>query len=503
MATAGLSSDQAEQLFERGGFVLLSGLPAGSTFGVDGSEWTVKQFSVRHGQYDFADRTGPQIRAAWPASHHCCGRAVRVDAETIATASAIGVRQGVFRFVGPQEVVIRSWSAADERIHAGAADRDASPGPAKRRRIASPSVESADIVSRDHLRSIDTSLAPYPFETLESWKALTALIDERCVARVIGFDERGDALVDAVMAASGDVDVAEGGGRQTWGKARERSVEPTMAEDDEPEERLRFVEFDLRRSWPAGSVGADVSTHSRDKSWLLGHVITTQLQGTDTQLLAELSLAFVTFTLVHNHASLEAYQRMLSLLCRSPAALTERTPLFVQLLRDALPAQLASLAEGFFDDMSELETFYLAELAVLGAAIKVARRRDGGKLDALAAAWARLTTQSTERFGWSLPSVEPDAIETLKRGGVTRYNLLKPDDQSDEDDEDAPVVVMPDEMDEPAGGASSQQIRAADDADEPVAPEPAQPATLSRAEQLRAQLGLDDDADDDQPVRLS
>ena len=56
MATAKLSRDQADQLFEAGGFVLLSGLPAGSTFGVDGSEWTVKQFSVRRDRQDVSDR---------------------------------------------------------------------------------------------------------------------------------------------------------------------------------------------------------------------------------------------------------------------------------------------------------------------------------------------------------------------------------------------------------------------------------------------------------------
>jgi hypothetical protein len=42
-----LSQDRAKQLFNKGGFLVLEDLPAGSTFGVDGSAWAIgERFKV-------------------------------------------------------------------------------------------------------------------------------------------------------------------------------------------------------------------------------------------------------------------------------------------------------------------------------------------------------------------------------------------------------------------------------------------------------------------------
>lgn len=125
------------------------------------------------------------------------------------------------------------------------------------------------MISDDHLRSLDPGLAAYPFDGLDAWKSLTNSISEDVVLEVLG--PRGIG-VDGMRGVEGDKDDLavsghpEGVGVQDGGG------------------KMRFVHFDLRRSWRDGAVGEELTRWARDKSWLLASVLEGVGQGelTDT-----------------------------------------------------------------------------------------------------------------------------------------------------------------------------------------------------------------------------
>lgn len=60
-----------------------------------------------------------------------------------------------------------------------------------------------------------------------------------------------------------------------------REGEEGVVEEEEDEERDRFLGFpvfDLKRSWKSGATGEEITRDSRDKSWLLSHIIHHDLQ---------------------------------------------------------------------------------------------------------------------------------------------------------------------------------------------------------------------------------
>ena len=433
------------------------------------------------------------------------------DPETL--ASALGIRSAILRFVQLRQTIVREWH--DERLCAPTDRLSDQQRPGKRRRTAlSANVQTDDLVSLAHLQSLDSSLAPYPFQQLKTWATLTQLIDRTTVARVIGFDARGDAHVDAIMSALGEADehTTGSGAQRVWGKARpnQEIVTATEAAVDELENdaMLRFATFDLKRSWPPGAIGEELTRNSRDKSWLLQHVIKTQFEGgmlvsiflhscavlccmqltlwgraDPQQILAEMALAYILFTSVHNFSSLEAYKRLLSLLCRSTSALSSRLPLIHTLLSSLLRPQFEALPDNFFaDELPVLETFFIAELA----ALRIGLRATTGAPAQLETVWTELG-RTVEKFGWNLGTLKPmpETPEHLKPG-KTHYDLLRADGESeDEDDEDRPVVVG---------------IGAADDE---VLDVTLQDDAGARRAILRRQLGFDlDNETDDDVIRL-
>lgn len=188
---------------------------------------------------------------------------------------------------------------------------------AKRRRVGEGSVTfdtggstPQSTLSRDQLRTLDPQLAPYPFNQHKSWQSLTSLITQKTLDDVLNQDSAGDSRADALMASKADEVAArrqnsqniarnEAEDRTTWGKPRPEShdfadaavaptssamtavmgAEQSVMAEGEQEAVLNFPVFDLKRSWPPGAVGEELSLASRDKSWLLGNVIQTQLSG--------------------------------------------------------------------------------------------------------------------------------------------------------------------------------------------------------------------------------
>ncbi|GAA95191.1 uncharacterized protein L969DRAFT_92079 [Mixia osmundae IAM 14324] len=479
---SGIDAAQARQLFDRGGFFLLSGLKQGSEFGVDGSLWTVRKFEgvkfLPAGLHLFIFSSSPALLKPKTDSD---------DEDQPSDAGAlpgggVEVRHGLLRFFEAGEAVSRAYDISSDALSGSMSAQLPEPDRPKKR-ARKLQILPTEIIARDQLRSVDEHLAPYPFKARhEAWTKMTSYIDKRCLARIVGMDERGDALVDAVMASSQDESeaqhpsLASAERRTTWGKQRDAA--PTAvsqhARDEQSDAVLRFVKLDLKRSWRQGAVGAELTQDSRDKSGLL---VRTVLQlGDPGQLLGELQLAFVLFTLVHNFSALDSWKSIVSLLCQSYSILGPAredfdkrpvVPKYVALrmyqtfLSTVLPAQLASLRTEFFDeDLPGLDAFLHDELVRLRDTLRSLESawsapalptNETGAWSDVCAGWQSLSVQTYERFGWELGSSSkplPIPATSLRTPSKTQlhYNLLQdPDDDGYiEEGEDAPQLVETD-----------------------------------------------------------
>lgn len=188
------------------------------------------------------------------------------------------------------------------------------------------------------------------------------------------------------------------------------------------------------------------------------------------ELLAELQLAFLLFTLLHNFSSLATYKAIFSLICRSstlarpvssrpsptsPASeglLTDAAlPMFASFL-SIFTRQIAFLDDSFFSEqMPGLDNFLLTELDALHASLSDAAphwAKREGSADAevwltVVRRWDTLTAAVVEKYGWELPM-----IKGSRKHGYTGEQMRRAEAAEDEVDiedleegEDAPVIV--------------------------------------------------------------
>lgn len=149
--------------------------------------------------------------------------------------AAIPIRHGLIRILKPKQRMVLTYDSETESVH-----------------------ELEEIISDGSLRTLDKELAPYPFDGLEGWKTLTNYIDERVLDEVVP-----GGRIDGMMSVIGE--------------ESEKGESELGGEVDRGADGLQFVQFRLKRSWQDGAVGEEVTRYARDKSWLLGDVVSNGL----------------------------------------------------------------------------------------------------------------------------------------------------------------------------------------------------------------------------------
>jgi A1 cistron-splicing factor AAR2 len=192
--------------------------------------------------------------------------------------AAIPIRSALLRIWNPRERVILSYDRQTESIPLPAWSPSSS-----------SSEEPAQAISEDHLRTLDPEMAAYPWDGFPRWSGLTNLITREVLSGVLG-----NGRVDAMTPVEGEMDEAAGkgatrsavpqvgtteAGGTEGGGGGDGEAETASALAHTEERPMKFAQFELKRSWAEGAVGEEVTKWSRDKSWLLGHVVTEQLEG--------------------------------------------------------------------------------------------------------------------------------------------------------------------------------------------------------------------------------
>ena len=299
-------------------YFILNNLPQGAEFGLDTQLWTVAKFSVSPTPASPASSPTFSTPSPWPRPHspirhhpvrtadalYVVSQGVKflptglhlfiiaaspqtnpVRTEAVGAAGSLGVRHGILRFFNPGETIVESYSELHEELESDALRR--------RRRTVPASTAVETVTSTDYLKSLDLSLAAYPSDLLQSWPPLVNFITPSTLARVIGLDAQGSGRVDALMSSVADeqeIDKGKDGEkRRQWGKEREQKpleevpkiIELEEGEDEvaggegvkDEDELLAFVAVGLKRSWPQGAQGENLSRWSQDKSWLLSKTV--------------------------------------------------------------------------------------------------------------------------------------------------------------------------------------------------------------------------------------
>lgn len=100
-------------------------------------------------------------------------------------------------------------------------------------------------------------MGPYPLDPpvyYQRWKKLTGYITPGLVRRILPNNGKVSHLPDKSTENSNIKD-------KRLGKAIER------------EEGMEFTQFDLRKSFPSGASGDEITRYSLDKSWLVRHLL--------------------------------------------------------------------------------------------------------------------------------------------------------------------------------------------------------------------------------------
>jgi A1 cistron-splicing factor AAR2 len=112
------------------------------------------------------------------------------------------------------------------------------------------------------IREFDRNMGPYPLDPpiyLERWKKLTGYITPGLIRRVLPNNGKVSHLPDKAAGIAQNEDIMLNDKR--LGKAVEK------------EEGMEFTPFDLRKSFPAGASGDEVTKWSLDKSWLVRELL--------------------------------------------------------------------------------------------------------------------------------------------------------------------------------------------------------------------------------------
>ncbi|OXG24816.1 A1 cistron-splicing factor AAR2 [Cryptococcus neoformans Tu401-1] len=400
-----LNAEQAQALWEAGGFLIITDLPEGSEFGIDGTFHTVRKFSG--------------IKFLPPGFHFI---AWSPPSSSTAGPSVIQIRQAFVRNFSTKERYAVHYNKDTENV----------------------SLPENDItMSDDNLKTLDKELAPYPFERFEAWKSLTSHITPTISQTVIGPDGKADGLMPVIDQ---EEDTLTTDMREKLEEIKRRSQNFGFTKS------LMFVRFSLKKSWRDGAVGEEVTVYSKDKSWLLGNVIDEQLDRNPTALLGHLQLSFVLFLQLSSYSSFLAYKRILALLCQSSSFLIspssflsppKQNPnahvgegmkiLYKELLK-SLRVEIEALPDGVFDtELPEMDVFYLDQLESLRRNLASAI---WGEVEE-GTAWTDLERQSFK----SLWNALRDSAWKKWMWDIDELSHRVDEEDEDEEGEYAPVVV--------------------------------------------------------------
>ncbi|KAI8825683.1 A1 cistron-splicing factor [Fimicolochytrium jonesii] len=413
-----MDQQTANALFEKGALLLFLDAPPNMEFGVDCYSWV----------------TGPKFKGLKlipPGLHFIYYSAHNKHGDTAA------VRTGFWRRFEAGQVVVKRWNNADEDVFP---DEGLN--------------AETEARFKSNYREFDRFLGAYPLvpqdndpiSPYQKWLSLITHVTTATVKKVLP----PSGKISAMTSVSRYSDVQDsrsdfksrGGTHAMDVDPEERAVNATgdarAAKDVEPSLQkmtkgdlgasnieqlfLNFTPVDLKRSFPPGATGAELTKYSRDKSYLLKQLLTHEYKDY-RELLGELQLSFLIFLLGEVYDGYEHWKTLIHLLCQSEEAIVEYGETLYSDFIETLQAQLNAHPSDFFVDALSADNFIRHNILQLTRSIHDLDATQvspqlGQKLDAL-------VEFVREKFLW-------DIKEELR---------AQTDEEEDEEGEFAPTVV--------------------------------------------------------------
>ena len=222
---------------------------------------------------------------------------------------------------------------------------------------------------------------------------------------------------------------------------------------------LHLLPIDISRTFPASSTGRARTTHARDRSWYLAHLLDPLSKDRNIgagQILGELQFCFVTTLVLANWSTLQGWRRILEVALTCQSALIEIPAFFVEVLR-VLMAQVGVWDEvegGLFE--TEITEGGGAWLRRLLRRFRSSVKEQGGNAEGIRELESELSGLESllgERYGWD------DMGEgTMLRRGLVQLEdgeqvelSLEGADEEDELGDWAPMVVNLDKYEDGQG----------------------------------------------------
>ncbi|KND04783.1 uncharacterized protein SPPG_00487 [Spizellomyces punctatus DAOM BR117] len=397
-----MDQETANALFDKGAVLLFLDAPQNMEFGVDCYSWT----------------TGPKFKGLKlipPGIHFVYYSALSRHGEG-------SVRTGFFKTFAEREVVVKRWNPSAEDLYA---DDEIDQEDAER--------------YRSNVRDFDRFLGVYPLLPVDNdpvspyqkWLRLTTHITPQLIDRILPPSRKISAMttvsrfsdVDDVRQCkpSGEVVMNEDQSEHDANTVAAQGGEDVIRGERVEVLRLNFTPIDLKRSFPSGASGGDVTKYSMDKSYLLRQLLQNQYKDYK-ELLGELQLAFIIFLLGEVYDGYEQWKTFIHLLCQSDEAIDDNgSTLFYEFI-GIFHAQLESHPTDFFYDALSADNFIRSNILIF---VRMLQDRAGrGVPKTLQSAVDTLVDFVESRFKWDI-----------------RHDVRVLGEEEEEEGEFAPVVV--------------------------------------------------------------
>ncbi|CAD6191770.1 unnamed protein product [Caenorhabditis auriculariae] len=313
-------------MYENGGFLLFLNFPEGSEFGIDYKSW----------------KTGEKFKGLKmipPGVHfvYCSIRGMP--------------RIGFFHTFKSGDILVKKWDRQKEDFCDEVVTED-------------------DIKEkRNQLKSLDSNLAPYPYENYRSWYALTDFVTPTTVERVQPLKGRITAQAELVSLETKVMENKE---------LRIEGAGSNRVDRDHPV-RTRFVD---QNGLPIMQIREGYEIRFQDIPQLRADMARIGIEHSDRlnsllrqfgedwkQLLAELQIAFVCFLIGQVFEGFEQWKRLIHLLCCCPNSLGARSEMFLAFVR-VLFFQLKECPSDFFVDIVSRDNFLTTTLSMFFANVR-------------------------------------------------------------------------------------------------------------------------------------
>lgn len=246
-----------------------------------------------------------------PGPHYvfCSSRSIYGD---------LAPRVGFIHYFKRQEIVVREWDNALEEL--------------KVRTRGDTELEKVRI--REHLKELDTFLAPYDFSAMYKWKCLSEFITEETIKLLAPTSGVVRTCVDLLSCP--DDERPRGHGVEIMSPVTRRIKQNTYFNEDDLLPNLKPIPgtapnfTQLPDRCPKTASPEEISKHHMDAIIAVDELMSKFAKHTD--LLGELQFAFVLFCCGASIDGLAHWRKLLALLSSSEIAVTKYIELYKKLL---------------------------------------------------------------------------------------------------------------------------------------------------------------------------